>query len=139
MHSPGIFYRYKNEAKDLTITSSSLEAVANRISDEIDIKGDQLATIIRGVDELWDVSLMKFIYEVTQNSVQQNVVEMSSQRLFDIDVRGIPRDARIRIEKLFYRVESGQADPSVIKSELDRWGIFDEYEDRFLKLFRKKQ
>ncbi|MCX6013202.1 MAG: hypothetical protein NTV30_07315 [Chloroflexi bacterium] len=138
-HAPGIFYRYKNEPKDLTITSSSLEAVATRISGEIDGKGDQLSTIIKGVDEMWDVSLLKFIYEVTQNSLEHNVMEMGNQRLFDMDRRGIPRDARLRIETLFYKVEAGQIDPSVMKSELDRWGIFDEYEDRFLGLFRKRK
>jgi hypothetical protein len=29
-------------------------------------------------------------------------------------------------------------EPSDLKSELDRWNVFDEYQDRFLAIFKKK-
>jgi len=29
--------------------------------------------------------------------------------------------------------------PYELKAELDRWGLFEEYEDRFLTIFKKKQ
>jgi hypothetical protein len=36
---------------------------------------------------------------------------------------------------MFAEVEDG-GDPDVLKHELDRWGLFKHYEDRFLNIFR---
>jgi hypothetical protein len=54
-----------------------------------------------------------------------------------MDNKGIPADARARIDGLFLQAARGDIDPRVLKDELDRWNIFAEYEDRFLNLFRK--
>ena len=32
----------------------------------------------------------------------------------------------------------GELAPNLLKAELDRWGVFKEYEDRFLDLFRRR-
>ena len=52
--------------------------------------------------------------------------------------RGLPRAARARIDELFGGVARGEVKPSDLKAELDRWGAFREYEDRFLDLFRRR-
>jgi hypothetical protein len=134
-NTPGLFYTYKNEPKELNIVSDNLRAVVAKINQEIDKRGDPLASIIRGQDELWDVSLMKFIYEMTRSSLPDNLAQMGSKGLLDIDARGIPADTRIRIEKLFDLVYKGDIEPRELKDELDRWGVFDDYEDRFFALF----
>jgi hypothetical protein len=134
-NAPGLFYTYKNEPKELNIISDNLRAVVDKINDEIDKRGDPLASIIRGQDELWDVSLMKFIYEMTRSSLPDNLMQMGTRGLLDIDARGIPADARIRIEKLFDLAHKGDMEPRELKEELDRWGVFDDYEDRFFALF----
>ena len=41
-----------------------------------------------------------------------------------------------RIERMFYEVSRGR-DVEDLRQELDRWGAFDMYEDRFLNLFRR--
>jgi len=48
----------------------------------------------------------------------------------------VPKAAIHRIDILFEQVESG-ADPEILKKELDRWGLFEHYEERFLGLFNK--
>jgi proteasome assembly chaperone (PAC2) family protein len=48
----------------------------------------------------------------------------------------IPVGVRRRIEQLFERTRLDRSNASVLKAELDAWGLFDEYEDRFLDLFR---
>jgi hypothetical protein len=135
-NAPGIFYRYKNEPKDTSVVSSPMKTVVERINKEIDSKGNPLSTIIKGVDEMWDVSVLKFIYEVTENSVGHHVSEMGSRGHFDIDRLGVPQGAKQRIEEMFSMVKSGEMEPADLKLELDRWGMFTEYEDRFLSLFR---
>jgi len=137
-NAPGLFYAYKNEPKELTIVSDSLLSVVSKLNAEIDKRGDPLASIIKGEDELWDVSLMKFIYEMTRSSLQDNLAQMRTRGLLD-DAGGIPVDVRLRIDGLFEKVLQGEYEPYELKAELDRWGLFEEYEDRFLAIFRKKR
>lgn len=134
---PGLLYSYRNEPKEMNIVADNLKAVVARLNEGIDKRGDPLTTIIKGMDELWDIALIKFIFEMTQRSVGDNIRQMGARGLLTMDDKGIPADARARIEALFIQVASGDTDPRVLKDELDRWNIFAEYEDRFLNLFRK--
>jgi hypothetical protein len=138
-NAPGLFYTYKNEPKELTIVSDNLLTVVDKLNNEIDKRGDPLTSIIRGQDELWDVSLMKFIYEMTKSSLPDNLLQLETRGLLDVDSSGIPVDARVRIEELFKTVARGELDPSELKKELDRWGLFEEYEDRFFNIFKKER
>jgi hypothetical protein len=136
-NAAGLLYTYKNEPKELSIVSDSLTQVVARLNTEIDQRGDPLTSIIKGKDELWDVSLLKFIYEVTRTSLPDNVRQLGSR--MNIDVDGIPDDARVRIEELFRLVEKGESAPGELKNELDRWGLFEAYQDRFFSLFKKRR
>jgi hypothetical protein len=121
----------------MNIASDNLLAVVAKLNEKIDKSGDPLTAIIKGLDEMWDVALIKFIFEMTQRSVDHNARQMSARGLLTMDAKGIPADARARIEGLFLQAASGDMDPVILKDELDRWNIFHEYEDRFLSLFRK--
>ena len=134
--TPGLFYAYKNESRKLTIISERWLAVVDKLNDEIDKRNDPLVAIIKGEDELWDVSLLKFIYEITRTSVQDNIMQMEARGLLDMDSSGVPVEARFRINELFKRVARGEYEPHELKRELDRWNLFAEYEDRFFAIFK---
>ena len=134
---PGLLYSYKNEPKELTIVSDNLLSVIAKLNQDIDKSGNPLTSIIKGLDELWDVSLLKFIYELTRSSLPDNLLQLGSRGLLNIDSRGIPADARARIEELFSMAYKGEMEPRQLKDELDRWGVFEEYEDRFFAIFKK--
>ena len=136
-NAPGLLYSYRNEPKELTIVSEDLLSVVDKLNTEIDKRADPLASIIKGEDELWDVSLLKFIYEMTKSSLRDNLLQMGARGLLDTDASGVPVDARVRIDELFRRVSRGELEPRELKDELDRWGLFEEYEDRFLAIFKK--
>jgi hypothetical protein len=138
-NAPGLLYSYRNEPKELTIVSDSLRSVVAKLNAEIDKQGNPLTSIIKGEDDLWDVSLLKFIYEITRGSIEDNLWQMGSRGLLNVDSSGVPADARVRIEELFRKVITGQIEPSELKEELDRWNLFEEYEDRFFTLFKKKR
>ena len=137
-NSPGLFYAYRNEPKELNVVSDNVVSVIEKLNTEIDQKGDPLTSIIKGEDMLWDVSILKFIYEITSRSVGENVRQLNRQGLLKVDSSGLPADARLRIEALFKMVEKGELEPSELKTELDRWNVFAEYQDRFFALFGKK-
>ncbi len=137
--SPGLLYTYKNEPKDTSIVGGDPIAIARRISDDLNQKGDNNSLVIVGVDALWDVSLIKAVYEVTAASLTGNVEELDAMGLLDPDPNlGVPRDAVQRIEALFRDVERGGF-PDLLKRELDRWSLFGRYEDRFLSLFQRRR
>lgn len=136
--APGLFYTYRNEPKELTIVSEHWRAVSDRLNAEIDKRGDSLTAIVKGEDELWDVSLLKFIYEVARGALPHHVSQMGARGLLNMDASGVPVDARLRIEEMFSQVLKGDFDPDELKKELDRWNLFAEYEDRFFAIFKKK-
>jgi hypothetical protein len=138
-NAPGLFYTYKNEPKELNIVSDDLLSVVDKLNTEINKRGDPLTSIIKGEDEFWDVSLMKFIYEMTRSSLRNNLQQMGASGLLDIDAGGIPVEARVRIDELFRKVSSGESEPHELQAELDRWNLFEEYEDRFFNIFKKKR
>lgn len=138
-NASGLLYTYKNEPKEMNIVSGPLSEAVAKLNEDLDRRGDPMVSIIKGLDELWDVSIMKFIYEITRTSVPDNVRQMGQRGLLKIDSDGIPGDARIRIEDLFRQVSTGDNEPGVLKAELDRWGLFAEYEDRFFNLFKAKR
>ena len=84
-----------------------------------------------------DISLLKFIHDFTSESLVSNVNEFNSRGLLQPQDQfgGVPKATVQRIEILFNQVEFG-ADPEILKKELDRWGLFDHYEERFLNLFK---
>jgi hypothetical protein len=133
----GLFYTYKNEPKELNIVSDNLLSVVEKLNAEIDKREDQLAAIIKGEDTLWDVSIMKFIFEITRISAPHNFRQLERRGMLETDSRGMPAGVRQKIDELFTKVSAGERKPEELKEELERWGLFEEYEDRFLGLFRK--
>jgi hypothetical protein len=136
-NEPGIYYTYKNETGEMNIVSQSLPELVDKINERIDGRNDPLSAVIQGVEEMWDVSLLKFTFELTRNSVQHNISEMYSRGGFQAGQDGVPKDARQYIEELF---EKARYDPSLsteLVSELQRWNLWSEYQDRFLQMFRR--
>jgi hypothetical protein len=135
-NAPGLLYTYKNELQDTNVISDPPDTVAHRLADQLNREGQVHAAVIRGVDHYWDVSLMKFIHDLTVGSLGQTIGDLGRHGLLGMD-RGVPRAARVRIEEMFAAVAAGEVEPIQLKTELDRWGLFEEYEDRFLGMFRR--
>jgi hypothetical protein len=137
-YESGIFYRYKNEPKGMNVVSEPIKQVISKLSSQIEEEHNPLGTIIRGVEELWDVSLLMFIYELTTKSVRTNVSEFSRRGFFDVDESGVPQGARDHIDELFEQATRNLSRVPDLVVELNRWGLFPEYQDRFFALFRRK-
>ena len=137
--TPGLLYTYKNEPKELNIVSDTWQLVVDNLNKEIDKKNDPMISIIKGQDDLWDVSLLKFIYEVTSRSLQSNIQQLGSRGLLGMSHGGVPIEARQRIEELFGQVANGEVSAHDLEQELNNWGVFYEYQDRFFALVRGKK
>ena len=136
-HAPGLLYAYKNEFSETSIVSGGVGEVAGNIGSRLDREDRRLEAVIRGVDELWDVSLLKFIFDLTTRSARTNASELNAMGLLETR-EGVPQEARQRIDLMLQEARRGNMDPAAVHRELERWGLFEEYQDRFLRLFRRK-
>jgi hypothetical protein len=137
-NAPGLYYTYKNEPKGLNIISDNMPAVIGRMNDDLDKKHDPLTAIIKGQDDMWDVSLLKFIYEITSRSVAGNVAQMGAAGMLGMSPNGLPVGARQAIEEMFAQAYRGEIKAHDLERELNRWGAFEEYQDRFFALVKGK-
>ena len=133
----GIFYSYRNDPLEMNIVSEPTDTVIENINHIIDQQENPLTAIIKGIDEMWDVSLLKFTFDLTRSSLYRNMTEMDSKGLLRMDESGIPEDARRNIEVLFEKARQDSSYADTLVTELRRWNLFEEYQDRFLNLFRK--
>ena len=138
-NSPGILYQYRNSADKMDIVGGLPSEIAHRIAGDLDRRKEDMSVVMVGVDEAWDVALLKFIYEFTSSSLAGNVQEMAGRGMLEPQegFGGVPRAAIDAIERMFVEVGGG-ANPDILKRELDRWGLFEFFEDRFLDLFSRR-
>ncbi len=136
-YESGIFYRYKNEPGGMNVVSEPIKQVIDKLSSQLEEQHNPLSTIIKGVEELWDVSLLMFIYELTNKSARTNMAEFNRRGFLDIDSSGVPEGARDYIEELFEKASRNLSRAPELVIELNRWGLFPEYQDRFFALFRR--
>ena len=146
----GILYKFKvnKELDEMNFVSGPLLAVAENINNKIDKKGDSLCAVIKGVSGLWDVSLSKFILDMMARSLYSAQIpdftnrgfvgtNQIGQAIITKDRHGVPVAAREEIERLFNLTKKGELEPIKLKEELDNWGLFEQYQDRFFSLFKK--
>jgi hypothetical protein len=142
-------FQFKREVDSMNFVSGSLESVADNISRDIDKRGDNLSAVIKGVGDLWDISLSKFILDMMTRSARKSQFpelrkrglisyNQFGQQVVSKDNSGIPIVAKREIEAMFEKVKSGEMEPKDLKRELDRWGLFEIYQDRFFDLFKRR-
>ncbi len=70
---------------------------------------------------------------------QQEKEPQETEKFVPEPEKEVPRTVRLKIEQLFQQAEfDGNYKTKMrLKEELDKWGLFEEYQDRFLDLFRK--
>jgi len=130
-------YTLKQEAFSEQVISDSLEAVIARVKGDVTGKSDPFAAVVKGVDDPWDVCLVRLFWTVIQNSAQTNIRELHERRMFEIQ-DGIPVGLREEIEKGFH---AAAKDASLIKplgKLLQDNNLFEQYQDRFFKLVQGK-
>lgn len=117
-------FRIRHETIQESIVSDPLEAVLERVKQELTEHPDPLAAIVIGVEEPWEVSLLKLLFEVIRRSAPENVRE----------IRGDPDGSRHDIENAFRAARANRDCIPALAALLRRHGRFEEYEDRFFRL-----
>jgi len=66
-------FRFRKANVSESVVHSPLEDVLGRINVEVDRSEDPLSAIIQGVDEGWEVSLLKFASDMIESSAPDNL------------------------------------------------------------------
>ena len=128
-------YTLKQEAFSEEVLTDSVDAVLDRVKTEITGKRDPFKAIVKGVDDPWDVCLVKLFWTIIQSSAQENIRELNERKMFEIR-DGLPAGVREEIERAF---QAAARDRSLVKSLgalLQRHGVFEQFQDRFFALMR---
>lgn len=128
-------YTLKQEAFSEQVLTDTPEAVLERVKVDVGGKKDPFAAVVKGVDDPWDVCLVRLFWTVIQNSAHANIRELNERRMFEMQ-DGISAGLRDEIEKGF---AAAAKDASLIKplgKLLQDHGLFERYQDRFFGLIQ---
>lgn len=130
-------YTLKQESFSEQVVTDNLDAVVERVKKDVAARNDPFRAVVKGVDDPWDVCLVRLFWQVIQNSVQANFREMAAKRMFEIQ-DGLPHGVREEIETAF--LAAGR-DANLVKPLgrlLQQHNVFDQYQDRFFALVKGK-
>jgi hypothetical protein len=131
-------YRLSQESFSEEIVNDPLKTVVERVERDVKKSADPFRAVLVGVDEPWDVCLVKLFWEVVQASGRANVMQLEQRRMFDRE-DGVLRGVREQIEAAFL---AASRNPHLIKAlgrRLQRQGLFEQYQDRFFALVRSSR
>lgn len=130
-------YTLKQEAFSEHVITDSIDNVVDRIKQEVQAENNSLTAVVQGVDDPWDVCLVKLFWEVIRQSAAANIRDLQRKQMFNDD-GGVPHGVRTEIENAFAAAAKDSAQIESLARMLQRYNLFEEYEDRFFSLVRGK-
>lgn len=119
-------FKIRQETTTESIVHDSVENVVDRVRTELQSRSDPLSALVLGVDEPWEVCLLKLLFQVVRRSAPGNAR----------DLRSDPDGSRHEIEDAFRRASGHRSQLAPLAELLTRLGKFKDYEDRFYALVR---
>lgn len=130
-------YTLKRESFSEETVSRPIEAVLADAEKDVKGRKDPYLALVRGVDEPWDVSLVRLFWDVVNHSARKNIVEMAQRHLFDQGAAaGLAPDVRQEIEEAFAAAAKDRSLVRRLGALLQKHNVFQVYEDRFFALMK---
>ena len=123
------FTLQKQELKEYVVTDH-LDNVLDRVKEEVAALDDPLSAILVGVDDPWEVCLMKLMVELVQHSAQGNMRDFQQQSL---DLKKKLMDG---IDQAFLDASRDPSQINALAERLKQNGLWEKYEDRFFALVK---
>jgi hypothetical protein len=89
--------------------------------------------VVTGVDDLWEVSLFHFAFDLVRRSLPAQVGDLQRHGLL-ADEAGVPAAIRRQLEEEFRAAAADKSRLDPLADLLRRHGLWAEYEDRFYSL-----
>ena len=112
-----------------------LHALSRVLNMQADLNGliEQAHTIEGEIDKLLDY--LKIGSQSQPAPIGEEEIEKIKKALSQLTK--LPASVKDNIEKLFVKAKADISRAAELKSELDKWNVYKDYEDKFLDLFRK--
>jgi len=131
-------YQLKQEKFSEHVVSDNIKAVTERIRADVKASQDPFSAVLVGVDNPWDVCLVKLFHEIVQKSAASNVMDLNKRHLLD-DAEGAPKWIRSEIEEAFVAAAHNPNQIGRLSQTLEKYGLFEEYQDRFFALIKNSR
>jgi hypothetical protein len=114
-----------------------LSALAKVLNIQIDFSGliEQAHTMEGEINKLLDY--LKLPHPGQAGPIGEEEIEKIKKTLAQLTK--LPASVKDKIEKLFEQARGDIAKANELKTELDKWNVYKEYEDKFLDLFKNKK
>ena len=114
-----------------------LEALSRILNIQIDLTNliDQAHIMEGEINKLLDY--LKLGPQAQAGPIGEEEIEKIKKGLSQLTK--LPLSVKDKIEKLLEQAKTDISKASELKTDLDKWNVYNEYEDRFLDLFRKKK
>jgi hypothetical protein len=129
----GLEYNFRNETEKTSLELVSPENLIQRLTNEVDHSGEFRQAILRGSDQLWELSIMKLIVEETLTSFASNIQELKERGFLEQEPRTKGRREK-EIQGLFDRARTDKSVLPILGRKLKEYELFDKYQDAFFGL-----
>ncbi|MCL1945875.1 MAG: PAC2 family protein [Chitinivibrionia bacterium] len=111
----------------------NIEVDKTEINESIAIADNQFTAIEERIREFSGVILGN-VEQLAANAVES----LWGPHADEATSETVPQTIMEKIERLFQDAQSDKSKARALKRELDRWNVYELYEDRFLKIFKQK-
>jgi hypothetical protein len=130
--------QYANEAPNPKASRALIEVFQRILNTSVDMT--EIDESVREADRMFkdfEAKVNEAIQQLKENLGSHS--EGQEGEGHEPEDRPEPHDLMARVEKLFDEAQRDRTKAIILKQELDRWGLFNLYEDRFLDLFEKQR
>ena len=131
-------YSLKQESFSEHLITDTMEAVVEKVSDDVKAKDDPMTAVIIGVDDPWDVCLVKLFWEIVQKSAATNIQQLQKRNMFS-QIESREAVMHKNIEAAFLAASRNPTLVNKLSAKLQEFGLFEEYQDRFFSLLRSSK
>jgi hypothetical protein len=128
--------RFRKEDHSQHVVQGNLEEIAEQVAADAKRLPNDVAGVVIGVDDHWEISLLQFVSDLVKRSTPHNAKQMAGRGLLDLSSGGVPNAVRAEIESDFRMAEGNLDRLRDLGEKLRSYGLFDQYEDRFFALYR---
>lgn len=118
------------------VLADNVLAVTDRVKADVKGRNDPFSAIVRGVDDPWEVCLLKLMFEIIGRSISGNVKELQRRNLFG-ETDGIPNVVVQEIDAAFLAAARNPGLIGSLAGLLERYGVFEKYQDRFFAIVKQ--
>lgn len=121
-------FRIRKEEISTEVVHRSVQEVLDTIREDVEARDQPMEAVIRGVEEPWEVCLLKLMVEMVERSASMNARDLNRD----------PHGYHAEIEKAFSEAARDRSKIDGLAELLKARNLFEHYEDRFFSLVRMR-